>query len=90
MLTAIDSYNATGAGGQVFSWIDDDAARVAAVGRGDLHVLPSLPPVSQPQWACERIRVGERERALGAVDDEIADVLASRLEAREQVRRPDR
>ena len=35
MQTVIDGFNATGAGGQVYSWIDDPAARVAlSTGRG--------------------------------------------------------
>jgi ornithine carbamoyltransferase len=38
----IDGYNTTGAGGQVFSWIDDPAARVAAPGLHGRSVLSDL------------------------------------------------
>jgi ornithine carbamoyltransferase len=38
----IDGYNSTGAGGQVFSWIDDPAARVAAPGLRGRSVLSDL------------------------------------------------
>jgi ornithine carbamoyltransferase len=40
--TVIDGYNATGAGGQVFSWIDDPAARVAAPGLHGRSILSDL------------------------------------------------
>jgi len=40
--TLVDGYNATGAGGQVFSWIDDPAARVAAPGLHGRSVLSDL------------------------------------------------
>ena len=40
--TVIDGYNATGAGGQVFSWIDDPAARVAAPGLRGRSILSDL------------------------------------------------
>jgi ornithine carbamoyltransferase len=40
--TVIDGYNATGLGGQVFSWIDDAAARVAAPGLRGRSVLSDL------------------------------------------------
>jgi ornithine carbamoyltransferase len=40
--TVIGGYNATGAGGQVFSWIDDPAARVAAPGLHGRSVLSDL------------------------------------------------
>jgi ornithine carbamoyltransferase len=40
--TLIDGYNATGAGGQVFSWIDDPAARVAAPGLHGRSILSDL------------------------------------------------
>jgi len=40
--TLIDGYNATGAGGQVFSWIDDPAARVAAPGLHSRSILSDL------------------------------------------------
>jgi ornithine carbamoyltransferase len=40
--TVIDGYNATGLGGQVFSWIDDPAARVAAPGLRGRSVLSDL------------------------------------------------
>ncbi len=42
MHMVIDGYNATGAGGQVFSWIDDPAARVAAPGLHGRSVLSDL------------------------------------------------
>ena len=42
MQTLVDGYNATGAGGQVFSWIDDPAARVAAPGLHGRSVLSDL------------------------------------------------
>jgi ornithine carbamoyltransferase len=40
--TLIDGYNATGAGGQVFPWIDDPAARVAAPGLRGRSILSDL------------------------------------------------
>jgi ornithine carbamoyltransferase len=40
--TVIDGYNATGAGGHVFSWIDDPAARVAAPGLHGRSILSDL------------------------------------------------
>jgi ornithine carbamoyltransferase len=40
--TVIDGYNATGAGGQVYSWIDDPAARVAAPGLHGRSILSDL------------------------------------------------
>jgi ornithine carbamoyltransferase len=40
--TVIDGFNATGAGGQVYSWIDDPAARVAAPGLHGRSVLSDL------------------------------------------------
>jgi ornithine carbamoyltransferase len=40
--TVIDGYNTTGAGGQVFSWIDDPAARVAAPGLHGRSILSDL------------------------------------------------
>jgi ornithine carbamoyltransferase len=40
--TLIDGYNATGVGGQVFSWIDDPAARVAAPGLHARSILSDL------------------------------------------------
>ena len=42
MQTVIDGFNATGAGGQVYSWIDDPAARVAAPGLHGRSVLSDL------------------------------------------------
>ena len=42
MQTVIDGYNATGAAGQVFSWIDDPAARVAAPGLHGRSILSDL------------------------------------------------
>ena len=42
MQTVIDGYSATGLGGQVFSWIDDPAARVAAPGLRGRSVLSDL------------------------------------------------
>ena len=42
MQTVMDGYNATGGGGQVFSWIDDPAARVAAPGLHGRSVLSDL------------------------------------------------
>jgi ornithine carbamoyltransferase len=40
--TLIDGYKATGAGGQVFSWIDDPAARFAAPGLHGRSILSDL------------------------------------------------
>jgi ornithine carbamoyltransferase len=40
--TVIDGFNVTGAGGQVYSWIDDPAARVAAPGLHGRSVLSDL------------------------------------------------
>jgi ornithine carbamoyltransferase len=40
--TLIDGYNATGTGGQVFSWIDDPAARFAAPGLHGRSILSDL------------------------------------------------
>jgi ornithine carbamoyltransferase len=40
--TVIDGYNATGAAGPVFSWIDDPAARVAAPGLHGRSILSDL------------------------------------------------
>jgi ornithine carbamoyltransferase len=40
--TVIDGFNATGTGGQVYSWIDDPAARVAAPGLHGRSVLSDL------------------------------------------------
>jgi ornithine carbamoyltransferase len=40
--TVIDGYNTTGAGGQVFSWIADPAARVAAPGLHGRSILSDL------------------------------------------------
>jgi ornithine carbamoyltransferase len=40
--TVIDGYNATGTGGQVYSWIEDPAARVAARGLYGRSVLSDL------------------------------------------------
>ena len=42
MQTVIDGFNATGTGGQVYSWIDDPAARVAAPGLHGRSVLSDL------------------------------------------------
>ena len=48
-------------------------------------VLPALAPAPHADGPVEAVRVRERDHALGAVDLEVADVLAVRLEARDEV-----
>lgn len=65
--------------------VETDATRVAVSARCEGDVLPVLSSAPDVNGSAERVRVREREHPLGAVDLEIADVLAVRLEARDEI-----
>ena len=67
--------------------VDTDASRVTVAARGEANVLPALSPAAHPNGTVEAVRIRERDDTLGAVELEVADVVALRLEACDEVGR---
>ena len=67
--------------------VQADAARVRAAARGVGQLVPAAAAALEAHGAAERVRVGQHEHALAAVDRDVADVLVPGLEARDEIRR---
>ena len=66
MQTISGHYNAAGTGGQVFSWIDDHAARVAAPGLHGRNILSDLDlsRADVDAWAARSLRTPAGSRPV--------------------------